>query len=337
MVAVELQWDLDEDDQMRCAWCLEICAIVTSPGWSDSRFSSVGLARLPAETPAERTHAKLLAGGLAERLGVELCSPSLEEAGGKGGSRWMERQGLPPDTEYRASWEAYWWTDDGDRVSDAGAEEVRAVSGERACASVENRVRVRVGGTERPAYVRTRLASAQARWSSWSGRHVSSPMGMFSPPDAVRAWRLEGRSAVEIIAALRQQAPHATVLAIMLALEQSFDINLDALAPVATWANGRLSADELGRALDGVITAARPRWDRARRLRDAYERGESLAALLLDELPSAGHIQLIKALKDAFGLSLREAKPAVDGLTSDPEGTRRVDAELLAAISPRNK
>jgi hypothetical protein len=278
---------------MRCSWCLEICAIVTSPGWSDSRFSSVGLARLPAETPAERAHAKVLAVGLAERLGVELCSPSLEEAGGKSGSRWMERQGSPPDTDYRVSWEAYWWTDDGDRVADAGVEEVRAVSGERACASVENRVRARIGGMERPAYVRTGLASAQALWSSWSARHVSPLIGMFSPPDAVRAWRLEGRSAVEIIAALRQQAPHATVLAIMLVLEQSFDIALGALAPVAAWASGRLSADELGRALDGVITAAQPRWDRARRLRDAYERGESLAALLLDELPSAGHIQLI--------------------------------------------
>ena len=50
-----------------------------------------------------------------------------------------------------------------------------------------------------------------------------------------------------------------------------------------------------------------------------------MAALLLDELPSAGYIQLIKALKDAFGLSLREAKPVVDGLTGDPEQARHSD------------
>jgi hypothetical protein len=65
VVAVELQWGLDEGPRMTCSWCLELCAIVASPGMGDSRFSSVELARRPAETPGERAHARLLAGRLA--------------------------------------------------------------------------------------------------------------------------------------------------------------------------------------------------------------------------------------------------------------------------------
>ena len=60
-VGLELQWDLDEDDDMHCNWMLALHAIVERPGPDHSSYSTVEVARFAAEQLEERLRALRIA------------------------------------------------------------------------------------------------------------------------------------------------------------------------------------------------------------------------------------------------------------------------------------
>ena len=330
VVAIELQWEVDEDDD-GTRWVLLLCAIVAAPGASHSRFRAHALRMVPAEAPDERARAGALATAVATALGVEVRMPALDRCGGTGGSRWIEAQGVGSPAPYVVRWDAYTWSDAGERIDESGELELAATSGEAARAQVEDRVRDRLGAAVRPVFVRTAIDGTST--GAWSSR-TPPRSGDVPGTDELRAWHLDGRSIAAIVDAVRARRPAPTPLAIMRALEIAFDVTLDALAPVAARCAERVSSAQLDDAVEPIVVAQRPRWDRPRRLREVHAAGASLAAFLRAErVAGAGTIELMKSLRDAFEISLGDAKIAVGTLGHDRDDD--VDAELAAAIAAR--
>src|SRR4051812_20152739 len=143
-VALELQWELDEDDAP--GWVLELYAIVEAPGAKHSAFRLQRLDRFPASTLEEREHALACAQRLASNLGVPLEAPDVTEHGGAGGSRWLERAAVGPLYGYSIHWRAGWWTDAADRREASGRDTMYATSGEDAAARVADEVLARLEG-----------------------------------------------------------------------------------------------------------------------------------------------------------------------------------------------
>lgn len=328
IVAIELQWAV-RDDLDGVAWEFEVCAIVVGAGAFDSRFRSQRLRAVRAESSVERAQAAVLARALAARLGVEASVPALDTVGGRVGSRWIEAQGAPPAAPYRVGWELQTWSDAGDRLEETGVSTVLAGSGRAARDQLERELMARVGGPGRPVFVRSAIDGVDA--GGWYCTRPPRP-AVAPAADELHTWHRDGHSISTIADTLRARIPRPTVLEIMRAVEGAFMVSLDDLAPVAAWGAGRLSAAELDAALDHMIVARMPDWDRPRRLRVAHARGGSLAAALRAERADGAHsVDLMKSLRTAFAVSLRDAKEAVDRLGSNDDSA--VDAALAAAIA----
>lgn len=328
IVAIELQWSVaDELDGVW--WEFAVCAIITGAGALDSRFRSHRLHAVRAETPAERAQAAALARALAAHLGVEACVPALDTHGGPRGSRWIEAQGAPPVAPYQVRWELQTWSDAGERVEEMDETTVLAISGRAARDQLERELMARAGGPARPVVVRSVIDGVDA--GGWYCMRPPRPAGL-PVADELHAWHRAGHSISTIAGTLRARIPRPTVLEVMRVLEDAFMVSLDALAPVAAWGAGRISAADLDTALDHAIVARRPDWDRPRRLREAHARGGSLAAALRTErADGAGTVALMKSLRTAFSIPLVDAKDVVDRLDGDDDG--RDDAVLAAAIA----
>lgn len=327
IAAVELQWELDDDDA-RPSWRLDVCAIVRRSGPFDSRYRSEALAGVPAEEPGDRARAEALARAVATALEVDAEIAGLAVAGGRSGSRWIERQGEAPVVAYAVRWALYTWSDEGERRDLEGERIVEARSGRDAEHAVTDALEERYRATARPVYLSVAVRGEPRR--GWSHRTPELSRDA-TPAEELRRWHREGRSVGAIVRDLSTATTAPSPLTVMMSLERAFGLPVHYLGAVAAWRAGRIGLAELDAALDTQVVAMRPAWDRPRRLRDARARGESLAALLRrEEGGGAAPLALIVALRDTFGIGLADAENAVARLGEDDDAA--IDRDLDAAI-----
>jgi hypothetical protein len=332
-LAVELQWGTSDYNESLGLWEeeLDLCLIVSAPGWDDSRYRVDKLTSLPATHMPERTRARDIASALAAALDLELCAPSLEQAG-QVGSRWIERRGPAPLCDYEVQWEAVFWTDDGDKQTTAGVESSPGSSGKDACYRVDRLVQARLGAGARPLMTRTSIPSLAPR-SGWGSVPPEYPKAAPSA-DELRAHKREGRSASRLLRDALERAPALSALSLMIAFEAAFMLDLERLTEISRHRKGEIEDAALDEALEPRIHQQMPRWNRPFALREARARGTGMAAILrADKAAGEGSIYLILSLREAFALDLGTAKGLVDGVDHRPPA--ELDAELMAAIAAR--
>jgi hypothetical protein len=322
-VALELQWDTDEDDDMRVSWVLALHVIVGRPGKHHSAYSTVELARMPAETVEERRAAHALAAAVAQETGLAVHAASVESQGGQGGSAWIRAQPPGPPHPYEIGWETEWWTDEGEPAKAAAVEAVPSTSGYDAGIVLSRSLLQRF--PSRPLSMFIRDGSPRTiHKEGW-------PAGL-PEREAVRAAARDSDCRASAVArAVLAHAPTATNLTLMLAFHESFSIPLEALAALVRWRKGELDDARLDAALP-QIERRRLDWDRPRRLREVRASGQSVAAFIRGQR-GLGSIQAMKDLMEAFSLSLRVAKEFVDTCRS-PDRDAELDARLPVPESP---
>jgi hypothetical protein len=316
-VAIELQWDLDGDDDDRTRWVLALHVVVARPGPVHSAYSTIELARLPADELDARRVAHRLAGAVADALGLSLQAPPVEDQGGRGESAWIRAQPVGAPHAYKRAWEVAWWRDDGEAVHARGTDHIVAISG-------------RAANLQLGRVLANRFPVRPLEYSFDGGpRYGGGGAAPARFPDRERvraiAWT-EGGRASGIARGLVARVPDATALELMLAFQDGFGIRLAALAPLAAWRRGVLDDAALDAALPQV-QENRDDWDRPRRLREARAAGRSVAAMVRADGRAPSLLRLVMDLGEAFGMSLRDAKEFADRC-SDP----RNDAELDAMI-----
>jgi len=320
-IGLELQWDLREDDDMH--WMLALHVIVERPGRDHSRYSTVEIAQFEADEIQQRRDAQGIAAAVAEATALPLHAPPIEDRGGQGDSAWIRTQPEGSPHAYELTWEARWWTDDGEPANAGGVEHVAASSGYNADIQLSRVLERRFP---------SRPLSLNIRGSGGRYDDIGSCVGAGWPaslPDRERVREIaltEGCRASGIARGLVARVSELTTLALMIAFSEGFAISLEALAPLAGWRKGALDDAELDAALPH-IARHREGWDRVRRLRETHAAGKGFAAFLREERRHAGSVRLGKDLMDAFGISLRDAKELVDDC-----GDPRNDVKLGAPI-----
>jgi len=237
------------------------------------------------------------------------------------------------EAEYEVRWEAVIALDDGSDEERSGTERVHAPSLEQARQLVERGVRDRFDARHR--IVRTRVIS---RADEGEGDYVGGwSQSLHYPPgapdvDTIQGWRRSGRTPAQMLAAMRDENPALTPLALMLALEQSFDLERGDLREIRGWCRGNIDAGALDAALEPRIDQKKPRWNRPFELREARRTGASVAALARADREHGGTVLAIMHLIRAFpGLGLREAKGI--GCELGHKSDADLDAELEKAIA----
>lgn len=331
LLALELQWDLEEDDRGHAYWILELHAIIEASGWDHSRFSTTALTTFPAESIDERHKALRLAQALAERCHLPLHAPPLDDKygrGGQGGSAWIRNAGTGPEAPYLVQWDVEWWTDEGVACTEAGTQIVNAVSGEAACRAQSKQLEIRF--RSRPLRYRTYTPDSIAmRW--WN--YCSPPR---PPIEEIReiAFRETGCPS-RIAHAVVTKSPDMTTLSLMVAFERSFHLWIDSLGSLARWRSGELSDAELDAELAPRIENQRPKWDGPRVLRSALTAGRSVAACIREKLKRGERtICVARQLREAFDIDSGQIKLIISlcaqrqlgDATADETEARKKDA-----------
>jgi hypothetical protein len=311
-VAVELEWDIHEDDDGETTWVLALHAIVEAPGPDHSEYSTVRLAAFPAESLDDRREAHRVTAGVAARAGIPWHAPPLDEQGGRGGSAWIRARPPGAPVPYPFAWSARWWSDDGREHATQGTESVSARSGRDAQIELQRQLEVRF--PERP--LEMLLEGQRIRILATTSIDV----------DAVRATALVEGSRPSRIA---RSLAGASGRSLMIAFEHAFGLRFESLGALARWRAGELDDTALDAALAAAVSGNRATWDRPRRLRELRARGESVAAAIRADR-QAGMIVLIVAAREAFGLSLAQAKELVDRACADASSDAELDGSLGA-------
>jgi hypothetical protein len=321
-IGLELQWDLREDD--RTHWMLALHVIVARPGPQHSRYSTIEITQLEAGELQQRREAHGIAAAVAEATALPLHAPPIEDRGGQGDSAWIRSQPVGSPHAYKLTWEAQWWTDDGEPANASGVEHVAASSGRAAYILLSRELRRRFPSLP----LHTIIRGSEERYEAFGGFCVGAGWPA-SLPDRERVREIaltEGCRASAIARGLVARVPDLTPLTLMIAFEEAFGIQFGELAPLASWRKGTL--DDAG--LDAVLPHVadnRDCWNRILRLREAHTSGKSVAAMVREEWRHAGAVRMCRDLMDAFGFSLGDAKVFVDDCR-DPRDDAKLDAQL---------
>jgi hypothetical protein len=313
-VALELQWEVREDNDERCYWELELHVIVEVPGPKHSRYSTVRIHPWSAEELDERREAHRVARAVAERTRLVLHAPPVEDQGGQGESAFLRAAPAGDPVGYPVDWEVTWWTTDGRRHVAVGSEGVEAASGD--AAEIE-------------------LARRLARWPfrpltiTTNGSPRTQYQGALTGVPTTWALRTAGRETARASAVARRFA-EASPLALIVGFTHAFHRWLDAMEPIGAWRAGELSDAALDHAID--LAHNRPDWERPLQLEECWRAGSSVAAFLRAIRSDAYNtLVLIRDLREIFDLGLGDAKSFV----YDALSRSRTDAELDATLQKR--
>src|SRR5262245_2471395 len=155
-------------------------------------------------------------------------------------------------------WEVRFWDDAGLARGEAGEDVVDADDPGRACYEVGRRLAARFA---RPYTLTTTHDGESSGGTRYRGAY---PTGL-PDVDAVRARVRDGAAPAAVADELRGRG--ATPLAIMLAFEEAFGIDLDRLGDVPVVCAGGAARAAAAARLDAQIAALERRWDRPFRLR----------------------------------------------------------------------
>ena len=323
-VVVEVALD-DRFDRARGRWCgcLRIRLVLAAPGHSDSRYRELYLDTLPGEGEGELRASLAIVRGLAQRLDIGVHPPGEPVSGGP---RWIDLQGPPPTRSWRFRWRTLAWREDGSEVAAEGECSVDADRGEQAVQAVGREVRA--GLT--PPY-RLTLESAELGPVN-EPEHTLAYPGGFPPMNTLRAWMVEERS---ISAVLRRSADTAArPIERMVALAEAFCLDLRELAPVCASLAGGLADAAVDAALAPALARTVGQWSLPVRLEEALAHGRPVGPVLHEyhRQHGLGVLYLIKAMREAFGLSLMTAKTLVD-IACTGERDDELDAALPAMVA----
>lgn len=307
-------------DRARGRWCgcLRIWLMLAAPGYSDSRTRDFYLDTLPGEGEDELRASLAIVQGLAQRLELGVHPP--------GGPRWIDLQGPPPVRSWRFRWRTLTWREDGSAFAADGQCSVDADRGEQAVRAVGQVLRADLTPPYRLTIESVELGSVN------EPEYSRAYPGSLPPMNTLRGWAL-GRGSVAAV--LREVADRpATPLDRMVALAEAFCLDLRELAPVCTYLAGALTDEELDAALGPALARTHGQWSLPIRLQEALAQGRSVGPLLHEyhDRHGLGVLHLIKAMREAFALSLMTAKMLVD-ITCSGDRNGELDAALAAAVA----
>jgi hypothetical protein len=230
-------------------WMLALHVIVERPGRDHSRYATIEIAQFEADELQPRRDAQGIAAAVAKATALPLHAPPLEDRGGQGDSAWIRTQPVGSPHAYELTWEARWWTDDGEPANASRVEHVAASSGHDADFQLTRELWRRF--PSRPLSLNIR---------GYGGRYedIGSCVGAGWPtllPDRERVREIaltEGCRASAIARGLVARVPELTTLALMIAFSEGFGISLEVVASLAGWRKGTLDDAELDAALPHV-------------------------------------------------------------------------------------
>lgn len=307
----------------RFCGCLRVAVVLAAAGHRDSRYREAYLDTLPGEGPDEVIAALAVVRGLAERLGVAV-HPSGPPVPGE--PRWIGLQGPPPMRSWRFGWRTIAWCEQGSEVHESGEIHVDAESGDSALTAVE---RVFAARLARP--YRVTLDSAEL--GPLAERSYARAYPETSPPvNTLRAWAVERGSLAAVLRRLAETP--STALDRMVAIEAAFCVDLRALAPVAMVLAGAMADAALDAALGPALERTYGQWSLPIRLLEAHAQGRSIAPVLHEfhARHGLGGVALVRAMREAFGLSLMSTKRLVDMVCSGVRGDE-LDAAVQAVVA----
>lgn len=324
--ALVVEATLDQHfERTRGRWCgcLRIRLVLAAPGYMDSRYRDLYLDTLPGEGEAELRASLASVRGLAQRLAIDVHPPGEPVSGGP---RWIDLQGPPPVRSWRFRWRTLAWREDGSEVAAEGECSVDADRGERAVQAVGRELRA--GLT--PPY-RLTLESAELGPVN-EPEHSRAYPGGLPPMNTLRGWALEGGSIAAVLRGIADTP--ATPLDRMVALAEAFCLDLRELAPVCITLAGALTDAGLDAALAPALARTRGQWSLPIRLQETLARGRSIGPVLHEyrRQHGLGVLHLIKAMREAFALSLMTAKTLVD-IACSGERDDELDAALVAVVA----
>lgn len=325
VVVVDVMLDTHFDRARgRYCGCLRVAVVLAAASFKDSRYREAYLDTLPGEGPEELGASLAVVRGLAARLGVAVHPPGRAPAAGE--PRWIGLQGLPPARSWRFGWRTLTWRDDGSEVEESGETRVDAVSGDSALAAVNRGIAARLTPPYRVTLQSVELGPIAERWYP-----RTYPQGL-PPVSTLRTWAVEGRSLAAVLRGLASTP--STALERMVALEEAFCVDLRALAPVAMFLAGTMTDEALDAAMGPVLARTRGRWSLPGRLLAVHAEGGSIGPVLHEfhERHGLGGIELIMAMREAFGLSLMSTKQLV-GMVCSGERGEVLDAAVRAAVA----
>jgi hypothetical protein len=274
-------------------------AVLSVPGWTDSRYTRHPLKRLLDPDPAETD---ALAAALARALHAPLHTAHSDE------DDWIVLQPPAPEIPWSIPWSATRWREDGLSDTHTGTETVHAASGSAASAHAGQRALARLS-PDGHAQVRLQTALVLGTRTHPTHHEVSAALPAGAP--AVERLRAQARGGA-LPSALLQGLPDATPLELMIVLSQAFSLSLAELAPVGAWRRQELSAAQMDPVIAARIQDHELRWGLGWLLRGVWRRAEPMRpAMLAYRDQGVGPLQMIVALREAFGLSLRHGKELV--------------------------
>ncbi len=312
---------------------LAVSVVLAAPSDEDSRYRVEEVGRLLADDAAAATAGMVKARRLAELLGAALHPDSVEPPP-RDAPGWLAKQGPSPARSWPVAWSRKVWRPEGTNHDERGECLVEAASANKARHGASLEV---IRGLEPPFKFTLTCRDTGAPSSTY---YVADYPAAAPPRDSLRRLAREGRPLSALLRGMLAESPALTPLDRMVAVEHAFLVDIDALAPVGAFCRGELSDGELDLALGPTIAASKPRWSCPLALREAHANGQSMGPVLrAHHREVGGTIQLILAIRDAFGLSLGAAKSLVgtacDGLHDD-EITSSLDAELRAIAAGKS-
>jgi hypothetical protein len=247
---------------------------------------------------------------------------------------WIEREGPSPTRPWRVAWRRTQWRTDGTTTEESGECTVAEFNENRAFYAASLEVR---RGLESPYsyWLKVLETGSESNHRDDGGYPEAVP-----PKETLRAWAADGQPLSMMLRALTAQAPGLSPLAQMIAVQRALFLELNELTSVAAFCRGSLSAAELDAALGPVITTRKARWALPLDLYRARASDTSIGPVLHQYYAQvASALALIRGVRDAFGLSLDDAKLLIDAACD-----RKRDSELdmmleksLAATSARRR